>query len=211
MPEDEKDGLDNPQGDKGADASKGNSGADAPNSGDQSALEKLEADLAEAKRSKAAAHLEAKQEREARQAMRTELDSVKETQLKEQGEYKTLYETEVSKNAILASEAAKAERLEAAMIATNEQRALSLPEDLRSVVPDLPPEAKATWLDENLSKLTRAPIPNVNAGAGGSGGIPTKPDVEITQAEKDAAEIAAQYGRKVDPESMARRRVAKTK
>jgi len=149
------------------------------------------------------ANAEAKQYREKLEAQQRE-------KLVKKEEYKTLFEESEAKVAELAITAAKAERYEAALTATNEKRILQLPEDSRELVPDLPPEEKAAWLDKALPKLTRTPIPNINAGAGGAGGVPNRSDVEITQADKDAAGIASRYGRQVSAESIARRRVQKS-
>jgi len=201
--EDETTGLDNPKGGTEVDTSQGGTGADAPN---LSALEKLQAQLEEERRKTAAAHLEAKKTRE----KMAERDKAI---LLENEEYKRLYETGEEKIASLETRAAKAERYEAALMATNEQRIASLPEEyhdkFNKLSAKMSPDELSDTLDDFAPVLMRRPIPNLNSGAGGAGGHPPKPDVEITQADKDAAYIAAQHGRNISAESLARRRAAK--
>lgn len=195
------DGLDNPNDDDGLDDP---SGPDSPNT---PIVDPVDTETTELERLRAAlkrTRTEAQTHREAHEAAVTELDALRQSQLVEQGEYKTLYETEMAKSASLSIEAEKAERLEQAVIATNEKRILQLPDHMRDIVPDMSPEETSAWLDKALPKLTAAPIPDFDGGAGGIPG--KKPPTKVTEQDRVAANLAAQSGYPVDAEAIAARR-----
>lgn len=204
-------GSDDPTGKMGSDDLKGNSGADTPNSDDDKIAP--DGDLTElelARRQIARLNAESKSQREAKQAAQAELDRLRTEQLKTQDDYKTLYEEEVAKVTTLETKAGQAERLEAAVKAANEQRIQLIPDSLREEFRHLEnvlsAEELSTALDKFMPKLTAAPIPKFDGGAGGSGSSP--PDPDVTEDDKKAARIAKQhgYGNLVDQKSIAARR-----
>lgn len=126
-------------------------------------------------------------------------------QLEEQGQYKTLAEQRAAEIAELAAFKTRAEALEKMIRESNTERVKKIPETLRELVPgDYSPEMLAAWLDKNWERLTKAPAPNIDAGAGGSGGngtaLPklTDQERELTRAfgmtEKEYAEQKAMKG-----------------
>ena len=202
MPTDEKDGSDDPQ----------DGGVDTPISDDENKPDGGSSELDKLRAASKSASAEAKQARKEKQTLQAKLEKMETDKAIEDGRFQELFQGSETENAKLRESVDELDGLREAMTAMNNDAISQLPEEMRVLVEDhWSPKETADFLAKAVPLLRRAPVPNVNAGAGGSGGVPPKPDVEITQAEKDAAKIAAQHGRTVDPESMARRRAAKTK
>ena len=119
----------------------------------------------------------------------SKLSSTEESRKKElerRGDYESISRQQEQELAELKIKAGEGERYREAVEATNAQRIEQLPEHLRDLVPDVSPDAKAAWLDTALPKLTVAPIPDINAGAGGSGGS-GKTTAKLSSDEKKIA------------------------
>ena len=182
---------------KGADAPKTNDGLDNPSGLDSPKTPVNDdpggdsAELVRIREALKQANAEAKTNRE-------RLEAYKKTQLVEKEEYKTLYETAEGKVAELEITAAKAVRYEAALKATNEQRIASLPEEFHDkfnkLSIKLSPDDLSDTLDDFSPSLTRKPIPDVNAGAGGAGGKPADPSLKVTQIDLSQADEILQKG-----------------
>lgn len=202
MPTDETNGLDNPE----------DGGVDTPISNDETTPDGRDLELDKLRAASKLASAEAKKARQEKQALEAKFAKLEQDAAEEDGRWQELYKSEQSKNSELSSSVEELDGLREAMVAMNDDAISQLPEEMRVLVKDhWSPMETADFLATAVPLLRRGPVPDVNAGAGGSGGVPPKPDVEITQADKDAAYIAAQHGRQVDAESIARRRAAKTK
>lgn len=140
-------------------------------------------------------------ERQQRQALADELARIKAAQAEAErvaaektGEFKRLYEEAAPKlkgleEKVSAYEAREAKRLEA-LQKRNEERIKAIPEDLRDLVPELEPEAKADWLDR-FSAKTQTIDTRPRGGRAGGG---DKPDADaIPEALK--AEVTAEAQR----------------
>lgn len=91
--------------------------------------------------------------------------------------------------------------------ADNEARIAKLPEESQSMVPEYSdPRKTAGWLNRNWDKVSGRKAPDVDAGAGGGGNRRGERDVEVSDGDRRAAELAAQYGHPVDPKAIAERR-----
>lgn len=202
MPTNDKNGLDDPQ----------ESGADAPISDDENKPDGGNSELDKLSAASKSASAEAMRYRKANKLLEDKLAKIEKDKAIEEGRIQELYQGSESENATLRKSVEELEGLREAMVAMNDDAISQLPEEMRVLVEDhWSPKETADFLAKAVPLLRRDPVPNINAGAGGSGGVPPTPDVEITQADKDAAYIAAQHGRTVDAESLARRRAAKTK
>ena len=108
-----------------------------------------------------------------------------ETQLKEQGKYKDLYEQTIASNAELKMKADRADAYEQMIKSSNEAKMAQVPDDYKpmveSLASDLSPEKLSMWLDQNMSKFTTPRAPDIGAGEGTGGGQPVKltPEEEI--------------------------------
>jgi len=138
---------------------------------------------------------EAKQNRLAAEAAAAKLlekqkaDEEREEQwLKEQGDFKALYEKQMADLEKLKVEASTATTYQSAFKASLDARIAAIPEGMRSLVPEgLDPLKLSEWLDKNAALLSNRKAPNLDAGAGGSAaGVPhlepTADDIE--QARK---------------------------
>lgn len=132
--------------------------------------------------------------------------------LKEQGDFKSLYEKQQADLTQAKTEAQTKAAYEEAFKKSLDARIAAIPEGMRSLVPDgLEPLKLSEWLDKNATLLTKRTAPNLDAGAGsGSSGktgteTPSLSAEEIRMAEmmrispeayaKQKAEIAALRGR----------------
>ena len=125
--------------------------------------------------------------------------------LAEQGKFKELYEKTKAELDAQKAVQDRAAALEGLIQATNDVRIKRIPESMRSVVPtDYTPEMLTKWLDANEHVLTKAPAPNLDGGAGGSGaGSPPQP--KATPEQSALASIAQNLGYNVKPEAVAAR------
>lgn len=120
--------------------------------------------------------------------------------LAETGQWQTLAEERLTEIESLARYRERAEMLEARIRESNEQRVARIPEQWRSVVPtDYTPEALASWLDLNLTRLTRPVAPSLDGGA--SAGTS---QVTLTDEEK---QIARKAGMTLDDYASAKARM----
>lgn len=129
------------------------------------------------------------QEEAAAKAKELELAAQREQQrLVEEGKWKELADKYGADAARLKPYEERALALEAQIKAHNETRMARIPEDMRTVIPTdyLSPEQLSKWLDANEAKLTTPSAPNIDAGAGGSGG---KPPVKLTDYEREVARM----------------------
>jgi hypothetical protein len=117
--------------------------------------------------------------------------------LAEEGRYKELAETQAREIADLAAHKERAESLDKLFREMNQKRIEQIPETMRKAVPmKYAPEELANWLNDNWAMLTQKPAPDLDAGAGGSGGnTPVRLDEEERQ-------IAAKFG--MTPEQYAK-------
>ncbi|TXH45970.1 MAG: hypothetical protein E6Q97_30510 [Desulfurellales bacterium] len=107
------------------------------------ALEKVDADKAEAERKR----------------------------LMEQGEWQKLAEQHKAEADSLRSEKARADALEGQIKAMNEARIKQIPEAMRSTVPtDYAPDKLSAWLDTNLPLLAKTQAPGLDGGKRGESG-----------------------------------------
>jgi len=105
--------------------------------------------------------------------------------LAKQGEWQTLAEQRAKEVADLQPYQTRAQQLEALIAEGNKKRVGQIPEGMRSLVPQLPPEQLAAWLDANWSVLTVQRAPNTDAGAGSTGGKKSPP--VLTPAQRAMA------------------------
>jgi len=91
--------------------------------------------------------------------------------LADEGKWKELADARAAELAKVTPYQQRAETLEK-MITENNLRVIQqIPEQMRTLVPQLPPEQLSAWLSANQALLTRKPAPETDAGAGtGSGG-----------------------------------------
>jgi hypothetical protein len=97
-------------------------------------------------------------------------DKANKQRLTEEGKYKDLYEQALAEIETYKPYKNLAETRGAVIQAGNEKNISLIPEDRRSIVPDLSPEALHDWLSRSLHLLTKAPSPDFDAGAGANGG-----------------------------------------
>jgi hypothetical protein len=103
--------------------------------------------------------------------------------LAEQGKWKELAESRASELNDLAPYRERADALESMIRDSNKSRIESIPEDMQPLVPtDYAPEKLASWLDANLSRLTKPIAPKLDGGASGSGSA-----ISLTDEEKQVA------------------------
>lgn len=115
-------------------------------------------------------------------------------QLEEQGQFKVVAEQRAQEIAELTAHKARAEALEKMIRESNAERVKKVPETMRELVPvDYSPETLAAWLDKNWERLTKAPAPNIDAGAGGGSGNGGSTLPKLTDQER---ELARYFGMK---------------
>lgn len=100
------------------------------------------------------------------------LENAQKKALEQTGNYEQLYKEAQSQLEALRPKVEGYEKLDAVIRAANKAMIESIPEGMRSLVPDLAPDALNQWLQKNRAMLTRTPAPDIDAGvgAGGAGG-----------------------------------------
>jgi hypothetical protein len=141
----------------------------------------------------------------------TSIEQAAKKRLEEEGNWSELARQRQAELEALKPYQERAQALESVIRSSNEERLKRIPEDMRDLVPtDYPPEKLQTWLNANERRLVKQPAPNYDAGAGnGSGG--STGGVQVTDADKRAAEIAKGQGYNVTAEDIAKRRIEKQK
>jgi phage I-like protein len=121
--------------------------------------------------------------------------------LAEQGQWKELAESRAKELSDLQPYRDRAEALETMLRDSNKHRIEQIPEDMRALVPtDYAPEKLASWLDANISRLTKPIAPRLDGGAsGGSGSTVTLTDEEkqVARATGMSLEDYAKYKERI--------------
>lgn len=119
-----------------------------------------------------------------------ERKAAEQTELAEQGKYKTLAEQRAAEIATLSAYKERAEQLEELFRESNARRIKLLPEDtlpmVNPLVEALTPEKFSKWFDVNFERLTKKPAPSTDAGAG-SGGSGQALASKLTAEERSLA------------------------
>lgn len=130
------------------------------------------------------------QAKERRLALKKAEDEAREREqirLQEEGNWKQLAENAQKELARTKPYEERANALDAIIRARNDALIAQLPEHLRKAVPtDYPPEKLHSWLDATVPILTKPTAPDLNQGAGGSGGG-TKQTPQLSEEEKRIA------------------------
>lgn len=142
-------------------------------------IEKLQGSLKEA-------NAESKERRLTLQREREEASRREQERLAQAGQYQQLAETRAKEVEALKPYQTRAQQLEELIADGNQKRIAQIPNDMRSLIPQLPAEQLAAWLDANWRLLTTGPAPNTDAGAG-SNGAGKKPPV-LTPDQKAFAD-----------------------
>ena len=101
----------------------------------------------------------------------------------EQGKWKELAENRAVELEKTKSYQERAESLESMIRESNKMKLESIPEDMLSFVPtEYSPEKLSSWLDANMSKLTKPIAPKIDGGASGGSSL-----VSLTDEEKQVA------------------------
>lgn len=133
---------------------------------------------------------------------RQEDENAKATQarLAEEGKWKELAEARAAEAAKLMPYQQRAEALEKIISESNARRIAQVPEMLRPLIPNLPAEQLASYLDQNWALLQRKPAPEIDlgAGSGGSG---------MSALTDDEKQMAARFG--LTPEKFAAQKAKK--
>lgn len=121
----------------------------------------------------------------------TELKTLKDKQLEDQNEFRTLYETTKLELETERGKSTRAETLEAALKKTYDAELATLTPEARKLVPDkLSVEDKLDWIATNRALLTRQKSQDIGAGGGRSmQGKPGKPELSPEEAR-----VAQQFG-----------------
>lgn len=115
------------------------------------------------------------------------VEKLRKQELEAEGNWKKLSDEQAIELARLGEIEAKAERLEASVIARNAKLVEKLPENMRDLYPsELSPEDQSAWLDKAVPKLKAMPPPNLDGGAGGQG-RGGQSNVKLTSDEKNLA------------------------
>lgn len=143
--------------------------------------------------------------------VRQQLHSLTETQKKKleaEGKFQELAEQRAAEIAELQRYKEQAERYEKRFKDSNAARIGQIPEQMRGLVPtELSAEQVAGWLDRNWAMLTQRPAPDIDAGAGGSGGgkkLPKLTDYEraLAKAGGVSEEEYAEFKAKGQPTTL---------
>jgi len=133
-----------------------------------------------------------KHEEEARQR--------EQARLAEQGQWKELAESRAKELNDLQPYRDRAEALETMLRDSNKHRMEQIPEDMRALVPtDYAPEKLASWLDANISRLTKPVAPRLDGGATGGSSAVTLTDEEkqVARATGMSLEDYAKYKERI--------------
>ena len=153
-------------------------------------------------RRKSAAELQA--ELAAKNAELAAHRKAQEESLRSQGKYQELAEQQAAELTKMEALETENKRNREFIEESNARRIEQLPQNIRKIVPDLPPGEKSSWLDRAIPELTRPTAPNMD---GGAGGMPEKkPPSKLTALDRSQADFAAAHGYPVDPEKVAARR-----
>ncbi|QPC81061.1 hypothetical protein G4Y79_15260 [Phototrophicus methaneseepsis] len=201
-----------------ADENQGNDGSDSPdgqsNGGDGNNTDEIDLSAvpesvrrhyerreAQLKQEAAQRRLESKELSERLQ----KLEAAQSQQLEEQGNFRALADKHAQTVADLRPYKDMAERYEARFRDSNEKRIAAIPEHMRPLVPtEYSPEKLSDWLDNNVARLTTPKAPDLDSGAGGGSGKQSK--IEVTEADRLAAEAATRSGYPMTAEDIAKRR-----
>lgn len=139
-------------------------------------------------RKEAAAHRIAKRDAEQK------LAAIERQKLEEQGQYQRLYEQAKSELEAKTIEIEAGSTYRTAFEETLRKRIEAIPEVNRGLIPnDYDPIRKSQWLDANWERLGARKFPNLDAGAGGSGGSSNTPPPDPV-----AQDLARKLGVKVE-------------
>lgn len=120
------------------------------------------------------------------QAQEKALKEAHEARLKEQENYKELYERTTAEVSELKPLAEQVEAYKETMTHLFEAQVEDIPEELRSLIPDeLSVKQKLDWIARNKNLLLKPVAPNIGAGQRGSGASPKTR--ELTADEKQVA------------------------
>ena len=187
MMPDEMDVTDNGQHDATPESGESNNSIDALPSWAQDMIRGLR-DEAAARRVALKKHEEESRQRE-------------QQRLAEQGQWRELAESRAKELNDLQPYRERAESLESMLRDSNKRRIEQIPEDMRALVPtEYTPEKLASWLDANISRLTKPIAPRLDGGAtGGSGNTVTLTDEEkqVARATGMSLEDYAKYKERI--------------
>lgn len=108
--------------------------------------------------------------------------------LAEQGKFKELAESRAAELEKIKPYMERAESLESMIRESNKKRVEQVPESMRALIPsDYAPEKLSAWLDSNWRLLTAPVAPDLDGGAGGTGGRRTP---QLTREQKAMARAA---------------------
>lgn len=128
---------------------------------------------------------EATDRRKALEKASAEAAQREQARLAEEGKWKELAEARAAELSKLTPYQQRASELEKVIADSNNRRVALIPDGMKSLVPQLPAEQLAAWLDANWGTLTRKPAPEIDAGAGGgSKGIGALSAEELQMAAK---------------------------
>lgn len=138
----------------------------------------------------------------------SDIENANKKRLEEEGNWAELARQRAAELEAMKPYQERAKTLEDVIRQSNEARLARVPENMRSIVPtDYAPEKLQSWLNANERLLMQKPAPNFDAGVGGASG--STGDVQVTDEDRQAAEIARSQGYNVKPEDIARRRLNK--
>lgn len=138
----------------------------------------------------------------------SDIEQAAKKRLEEEGNWAELARQRAAELDALKPYQERAKALEDVIRESNESRIARVPENMRPMIPtDYPPEKLQGWLNANERLLMQKPAPNFDAGVGGSSG--STGDIQVTDEDRRAAEIARSQGYNVKPEDIARRRLNK--
>lgn len=126
--------------------------------------------------------------------------------LAEQNRFKELYEQTKAQLDALQQVQQTAERFKGSLQATNESRIAQIPEEKRHLVPEFDdPVSLSAWLDRAMPDLvTMTGKPKAPSLDGGSGSPAGSSAPALSSTHDALADVAAQYGYKVDKERVAK-------
>jgi len=109
-------------------------------------------------------------------------------ELEKNNEFKTLYEQSKQEAESLRAYKQKAEQYENEARQRNQDRIAALPEERRSLVPDIDDALKLdAWFSRNAGFLALPTIPNAPKMDGGAGGMGSTKGARLTPEQKDMA------------------------
>ena len=156
---------------------------------------------------------EAKTYRETKTTLQQQLEAIKQaqqTQLAEQGNFKTLSEQRAAEIERLKAFEERSATYEKVIRDGNAKRIEMIPDSKKQLVlplvDALSPEKLQEYLNANPDLFVKQPAANYDAGAGGNGGS-GKGEPKVTDEDRRQAAIAQANGHNVKPEDIAKRRV----